>query len=62
LDSRKLSEKVSVVTGAGSGIGRAIAVRFAQGGAKVIAARPHLDTIAQTAKMIEDNGAKPALC
>jgi glucose 1-dehydrogenase len=47
---------VSVVTGAGSGIGRAIAVRFAQGGAKVIAAGPHLDTIAQTAKMIEDNG------
>lgn len=47
---------MSVVTGAGSGIGRAIAVRFAQGGAKVIAAGPHLETIAQTAKMIEDNG------
>jgi NAD(P)-dependent dehydrogenase (short-subunit alcohol dehydrogenase family) len=56
LDSGKLSGKVCVVTGAGSGIGRAIAVRFGRGGAKVIVGGPHLDTVKQTAKIIEDDG------
>jgi len=47
---------VSVVTGAGSGIGRAIAVRYARAGAKVVAGGPHLETLKQTTKMIQDEG------
>lgn len=34
----RLQEKVAIVTGASSGLGRAIAVRYAQEGAKIICA------------------------
>ena len=56
LNSKRLDGKVSIVTGAGSGIGRAIAARFALAGAKVIVAGPRLETINETVKMIKENG------
>lgn len=56
LTSGKLSGKVAIVTGGGSGIGRAIAVRFARAGARVVAAGPHLENVTQTAEMIGDKG------
>ncbi|MDQ0338282.1 NAD(P)-dependent dehydrogenase (short-subunit alcohol dehydrogenase family) [Caldalkalibacillus uzonensis] len=50
----KLSDKVSVVTGAGSGIGQAIAVRFAQEGAHVVIADANLEAAEQTYALIKD--------
>ena len=41
----KLQNKVAVVTGAGSGMGKAIATFYAKEGAKVIAADMNLETV-----------------
>ncbi len=52
----RLNGKAAVVTGAGSGIGRAIAVRFAQEGASVLAADIDAAGAAQTAGQIRAAG------
>lgn len=52
----KLRDKVAVVTGAGSGIGRAIAVVFAREGAKVVVADYVEETARQTVAMIGQEG------
>lgn len=46
-----LEDKVVVITGAGSGVGRAAAVLFTEHGAKVIAADINLETAAETLKL-----------
>src|SRR6186713_2764525 len=50
----RLDGKVAIVTGAGSGIGRAIALGYAREGARVLVADLNLDGARQTAAQAHD--------
>jgi len=52
----KLKDKKAIVTGAGQGIGRSIALKLAQEGADVVVAEMNSGTGAQTAKDVEALG------
>jgi NAD(P)-dependent dehydrogenase (short-subunit alcohol dehydrogenase family) len=52
----KLKNKVAVITGAGSGIGRSCAIEFAKAGATVIVADINLQGAEETVQKIKDNG------
>ena len=54
----RLQEKVALITGAGSGIGRETSLLFAQEGAAVVAVDVNLDTAAETAAMVEAAGGR----
>ena len=51
-----LEDKVAVITGASRGIGRAIALRLAQAGAKVVVSSRKLENVKDTADEIETTG------
>jgi len=53
-----LKNKKAIVTGAGQGIGRSIALKMAEQGADIVIAEWNLDTGQQVAKEIEDKGGK----
>jgi NAD(P)-dependent dehydrogenase (short-subunit alcohol dehydrogenase family) len=57
-----LAGKVAIVTGAGSGIGRASALRFAAEGASVVAADLRGPKVEETVAMIESDGGVAAPC
>jgi NAD(P)-dependent dehydrogenase (short-subunit alcohol dehydrogenase family) len=52
----RLANKVALVTGAGTGLGRAIAVRFAEEGAKVVVNDINGDTAKKTVEQINGAG------
>lgn len=56
----KLDQQVAVVTGAGAGIGRAIAETFAAAGAAVMVSDLHLETATKVAESIQASGGKAA--
>lgn len=52
----RLKDKIAIVTGSSSGIGKAIALRFGQEGAKVIVAARRLPLCEQTVSQISQQG------
>ena len=53
---KQLNEKVAIVTGAGQGIGKGIALCLAKRGVKIIATGRRLEPIEQTIKEIKELG------
>jgi NADP-dependent 3-hydroxy acid dehydrogenase YdfG len=53
---QELEGKVANVTGAGSGIGRAIALAFAEAGMRVVCSGRRLDRLEETATLITQSG------
>lgn len=58
----ELAGQVAVVTGGGRGIGRAIAMAFAQAGAAVMVTARSKDEIEETASLIKAAGGRAAAC
>jgi NAD(P)-dependent dehydrogenase (short-subunit alcohol dehydrogenase family) len=56
--SDRLAEKVAIITGGGSGIGRATALRFAAEGAAVVCADISLENAARTVHEVESAGGR----
>jgi NAD(P)-dependent dehydrogenase (short-subunit alcohol dehydrogenase family) len=61
MDGARHAGRVAIVTGAGSSIGRAAAVRLALDGAAVVCADPHPAALRATAAEIEDGGGEATM-
>ncbi len=58
LDSLKLTDRIAIITGAGRGLGRAMAVKFAQAGAHIVAASRTVAQLEITAAEVRETGRK----
>src|SRR4051794_37774001 len=58
----RVKDKVAVITGAGSGIGREAALLFAREGAEVVCADVNEQPAQETVAMIEQDGGRAAAC
>ncbi len=58
LDALKLDGKVAIITGAGRGLGRAMAVRLADAGADIVAAARTQSQLDETAEAVKKTGRK----
>lgn len=54
----EIKGKVAIITGAGTGIGRAIAIEFAKSGISVVCCGRRMEKIQETASIIKENGGK----
>lgn len=55
---RRLEGKVAIITGGGTGLGRAMALAMAKEGAAIVAAARRVEAIEQTAKAVRDLGSR----
>lgn len=58
LDALKLDGKVAIITGAGRGLGRAMAAKFAEAGADIVAASRTQSQLEETAAIVQNTGRK----
>jgi len=56
----RFTDKIAIVTGGGRGIGKAIAIRLAQEGAKVVVVDKNQDTATSTVESIKEAGGQAA--
>ena len=59
---KKLENKVALITGAGRGIGRSIAEKYAQEGADLFLNATRMETLEETKSLVSKYGIKIELC